>query len=263
MNSADLRYQQRLKTRARILDAARTIVSQSGYPALTMRRLAQAVNYSPAALYMHFASREEIALTLRDEARLALIDALLAALPVTAPTPTAKSKSEVKSESKSMSESEPKVRSRAATRRSRLTAPHESTPLLRLAYAWLAFARTYPHHYQLALLEPLAAPSLVTSLVTSVATPAATATPSSITSLLQPILAAVEASPVLYAHKAQRRSSVYRRALHTHAEWAMATLHGVASLVLLQPDLLNHGAESLLDAVLPALERGPLQWLPT
>ena len=259
MSSADLKYQQRLKTRARILDAARTIVSQSGYPALTMRRLAQAVNYSPAALYMHFASREEIALTLRDEARLALIDALLAALPVTAPTPTAKSKSEPKS----MSESEPKVRSRAATRRSRLTAPHESTPLLRLAYAWLAFARTYPHHYQLALLEPLAAPSLVTSLVTSVATPAATATPSSITSLLQPILAAVEASPVLCGHKAQRRSSLYRRALHTHAEWAMATLHGVASLVLLQPDLLNHGAESLLDAVLPALERGPLQWLPT
>ena len=257
MNSADLKYQQRLKTRARILDAARTIVSQSGYPALTMRRLAQAVNYSPAALYMHFASREEIALTLRDEARLALIDALLAALPATAPTPTAKSKSE----------SEPKVRSRAAARRSRFTAPHESTPLLRLASAWLAFARTYPHHYQLALLEPLAAPSLATSLVTSVttsvATSAATATPSSITSLLQPILAAVEASPVLYAHKAQRRSSVYRRALHTHAEWAMATLHGVASLVLLQPDLLNHGAESLLDAVLPALERGPLQWLPT
>jgi len=257
MSSADLKYQQRLKTRARILDAARTIVSQSGYPALTMRRLAQAVNYSPAALYMHFASREEIALTLRDEARLALIDALLAALPATAPTPTAKSKSE----------SEPKVRSRAAARRSRFTAPHESTPLLRLASAWLAFARTYPHHYQLALLEPLAAPSLATSLVTSVttsvATSAATATPSSITSLLQPILAAVEASPVLCGHKAQRRSSLYRRALHTHAEWAMATLHGVASLVLLQPDLLDHGAESLLDAVLPALERGPLQWLPT
>jgi AcrR family transcriptional regulator len=243
MNSADLKYQQRLKTRARILDAARTIVSQSGYTALTMRRLAQAVNYSPAALYLHFASREEIALTLRDEARLALIDALLAALPATAPTPT------------SESESEPQVRSLAATRRSRLTVSRESTPLLRLAYAWLAFARTYPHHYQLALLEPLAAPSLATS--------AATATTSSITSLLQPILAAVEASPALAGHKAQRRSSLYRRALQTHAEWAMATLHGIASLALLQPDLLDHGAESLLDAVLPVLESGPLRWLPT
>jgi AcrR family transcriptional regulator len=249
MNSADLKYQQRLKTRARILDAARTIVSQSGYTALTMRRLAQAVNYSPAALYMHFASREEIALTLRDEARLALIDALLAALPARVPTPTSESKSE----------SEPKVRSPAATRRSRLTAPRESTPLLRLGYAWLAFARTYPHHYQLALLEPLAAPSLATSITTSIAT----ATTSSITSLLQPILAAVEASPALAGHKAPRRSSTYRRALQTHAEWAMATLHGVASLALLQPDVLDHGAESLLDAVLPALERGPLQCLPT
>ncbi|WP_158905532.1 TetR/AcrR family transcriptional regulator [Burkholderia sp. L27(2015)] len=253
MNSADLKYQQRLKTRARILDAARTIVSQSGYTALTMRRLALAVNYSPAALYLHFASREEIALTLRDEARLALIDALLAALPATAPTPT----------SESEPEPEPKVRSLAAARRARLTAPRESTPLLRLAYAWLAFARAYPHHYQLALLEPLAASSLATSLATSVATSAATAATSSITSLLQPILAAVEASPALAGHKAQRRSSLYRRALQTHAEWAMATLHGVASLALLQPDLLDHGAESLLDAVLPVLERGPLQWLPT
>jgi AcrR family transcriptional regulator len=245
MNSADLKYQQRLKTRARILDAARTIVSQSGYTALSMRRLAQAVNYSPAALYMHFASREEIALTLRDEARLALIDALLAALPTAAPTP--------------IPEPRPEAHSSAAPRRSRLGAPLERTPLLRLGHAWLAFARTYPHHYQLALLEPLAATSLSTSLATAVTT----ATTSSIAGLLQPILAAVEASPALAAHKTQRRSSVYRRALQTHAEWAMATLHGIASLALVQPDLLDHGAESLLDAVLPALERGPLQWLPT
>jgi len=254
MNSADLKYQQRLKTRARILDAARTIVAQSGYTALTMRRLAQAVNYSPAALYMHFTSREEIALTLRDEARSSLIDALLAAaLPTTAPLPTGPT-------------SELEAHPSAAPRRSRLAAPLESTPLLRVGYAWLAFARTYPHHYQLALLEPLAAPSLATafgtSLAASPATPVATATTSSITSLLQPILAAVEASPALAGHKAQRRSSTYRRTLQTHAEWAMATLHGIASLALLQPDLLNHGAEPLLDAVLPALERGPLQWLP-
>jgi len=250
MNAADLKYQQRLKTRARILDAARTIVSQSGYTALTMRRLAQAVNYSPAALYMHFASREEIALTLRDEARLALIDALLAALPTTAPTTA----------------SELAAHSSAVPRRSRLAVPPESTPLLRLGYAWLAFARTYPHHYQLALLEPLAGPSLATSLATSVSTlvtPSVAATSTnSIASLLQPILAAVEASPALAAHKARRRSGTYRRALQTHAEWALATLHGIASLALLQPGLLDHGAESLLDAVLPALERGPLQWLP-
>jgi AcrR family transcriptional regulator len=255
MNSADLKYQQRLKTRARILDAARTIVSQSGYTALTMRRLAQAVNYSPAALYMHFASREEIALTLRDEARLALIDALLAALPMTAPTTAPTPPSELEAHPSAM------------PRRSRLAAPLESTPLLRLGYAWLAFARTYPHHYQLALLEPLAAPTLATALTTpvttSVTTSVATATPSSIASLLQPILVAVEASPALAGHKAQRRSRTYRRALQTHAEWAMATLHGIASLALLQPGSLDHGAESLLDAVLPALERGPLQWLPT
>ncbi|WP_454915260.1 TetR/AcrR family transcriptional regulator [Xanthobacter sediminis] len=47
--------------RARILEAARRIVLDEGFAALTMRRIAGAVGYSPAALYLHFESREAIA----------------------------------------------------------------------------------------------------------------------------------------------------------------------------------------------------------
>jgi AcrR family transcriptional regulator len=225
MNPADLKYQQRLKTRARILDAARALVAETGYAALTMRRLAQVVNYSPAALYLHFASREEIALTLRDEARLTLAHALLVALPPP---------------HDSQADSPPAT---AAAKAKRAMQP-ESTPLLRLARAWLTFARAHPHQYQLALLEPLAA---LPAPLQSALSPAM---------LLDAIVAALQAAPALVGQKARRRSSTYRRAIQAHAELAMATLHGLASLALLQPELLQSGADHLLDAALPALERG-------
>jgi len=67
---------QRFKTRERIVAAAREIVIQEGYAALSMRRLAAAVAYSPAALYLHFTSRDEIAHILRREALAALAVAL-------------------------------------------------------------------------------------------------------------------------------------------------------------------------------------------
>lgn len=47
--------------RARILEAARRIVLDEGFAQLTMRRIAGEVGYSPAALYLHFESREAIA----------------------------------------------------------------------------------------------------------------------------------------------------------------------------------------------------------
>ncbi|WP_234053884.1 MULTISPECIES: TetR/AcrR family transcriptional regulator [unclassified Xanthobacter] len=47
--------------RERILQAARRIVLDEGFAALTMRRIAQQAGYSPAALYLHFECREAIA----------------------------------------------------------------------------------------------------------------------------------------------------------------------------------------------------------
>ncbi|WP_395066087.1 TetR/AcrR family transcriptional regulator [Paraburkholderia silvatlantica] len=47
--------------RERILDAARRIVMRDGLAALSMRKIAEAIGYSPASLYLYFASRDEIA----------------------------------------------------------------------------------------------------------------------------------------------------------------------------------------------------------
>ena len=47
--------------RIHILDAARAIVVREGFDALSMRKLAEIVGYSPASLYLHFASRDGIA----------------------------------------------------------------------------------------------------------------------------------------------------------------------------------------------------------
>ncbi|WP_144153875.1 TetR/AcrR family transcriptional regulator [Paraburkholderia sp. BCC1885] len=47
--------------RERILEAAQRIVIREGFAALSMRKIADAIEYSPATLYLYFASRDEIA----------------------------------------------------------------------------------------------------------------------------------------------------------------------------------------------------------
>ena len=53
--------------RERILGAARRIVMREGFGALSMRKIADAIEYSPATLYLHFASRDDIARALCEE----------------------------------------------------------------------------------------------------------------------------------------------------------------------------------------------------
>lgn len=47
--------------RSHILDAARSIVVRQGFDALSMRKIAEVVGYSPASLYLHFSGRDAIA----------------------------------------------------------------------------------------------------------------------------------------------------------------------------------------------------------
>ncbi len=120
MSDIDLeaKRQQRHRTRDRILAAARDIVMRDGYAGLTMRRLAAAVDYSPAALYLHFAGRDEIALILRHEALSALASAL---------------------DEQALDEQTLEVA--------------DIHPIQAVGRAWLNFARTQPQLYALALLE--------------------------------------------------------------------------------------------------------------
>ncbi|MFT4504337.1 TetR/AcrR family transcriptional regulator [Caballeronia sp. 15711] len=62
--------------RIQILDAARVIVVRDGFDALSMRKIAGVVGYSPASLYLHFASRDAIAHALCAEAHAQLLESL-------------------------------------------------------------------------------------------------------------------------------------------------------------------------------------------
>jgi AcrR family transcriptional regulator len=61
MGITERKTRQKQALRERILDAARRIVVREGFAALSMRKIADAIEYSPATLYLHFASRDEIA----------------------------------------------------------------------------------------------------------------------------------------------------------------------------------------------------------
>jgi AcrR family transcriptional regulator len=76
MGTPGRKKRQKPMLRERILDAARRIVMREGLAALSMRRIADAIGYSPATLYLHFESRAGIARALRVESYAQLLDQL-------------------------------------------------------------------------------------------------------------------------------------------------------------------------------------------
>jgi AcrR family transcriptional regulator len=61
VSTIDRRTRRKQVLRQKILDVSREILLSQGFAGLTMRRVAEAIDYSPAAIYLHFQSREEIA----------------------------------------------------------------------------------------------------------------------------------------------------------------------------------------------------------
>jgi AcrR family transcriptional regulator len=81
MGIAERRQRDRLGLRHKILDAARELFMSEGYERVTMRRIADAIEYSPTAIYTHFADKDDLVRALcADE-----FGRLLAALPRQAP----------------------------------------------------------------------------------------------------------------------------------------------------------------------------------
>jgi AcrR family transcriptional regulator len=68
MGITERKERQRAELREQILAAARAIVFEEGYQALTMRKIAEAIEYSPATIYLHFENREAIGRQLCAEA---------------------------------------------------------------------------------------------------------------------------------------------------------------------------------------------------
>ena len=68
MGVAERKERQRAELREQILAAARRIVLDEGFDSLTMRKIADAIEYSPATLYLYFENREAIGRQLCSEA---------------------------------------------------------------------------------------------------------------------------------------------------------------------------------------------------
>ena len=64
MGVQERRKRERSETRDKILDAARELFVTEGYDGVSMRRVAEKIEYSPTAIYVHFANKEELFLEL-------------------------------------------------------------------------------------------------------------------------------------------------------------------------------------------------------
>lgn len=60
MGVVERREREKQELREQILDAARELFAQYGYDAVTMRRIAEAIEYSPTALYLYFKDKDDL-----------------------------------------------------------------------------------------------------------------------------------------------------------------------------------------------------------
>jgi AcrR family transcriptional regulator len=67
MGVQDRRARQKTLLRQQILDAARELLVREGYEKLSMRRVADRIDYSPTAIYMHFKDKQELVFSLCEE----------------------------------------------------------------------------------------------------------------------------------------------------------------------------------------------------
>jgi AcrR family transcriptional regulator len=60
MTVKERREREKLETREKILDAARELFLTEGYDGVSMRQVAERIEYSPTAIYVHFADKDEL-----------------------------------------------------------------------------------------------------------------------------------------------------------------------------------------------------------
>src|SRR5512140_227507 len=114
MGIKERRERERQDVRQRILDAARELFVRDGYDAVTMRKIADTIEYSPTAIYLHFADKESLVRAMCEEDFLAL--------------------------------------ARAFQRISKEPDPVER--LRKIGHAYVDFATGHPNHYRLMFMTP-------------------------------------------------------------------------------------------------------------
>src|SRR6476659_4536510 len=115
MGSTERREREREEIRARILDAARELFISEGYDAVTMRKIAQRIEYTPTAIYFHFKDKAALLRELCGVDFLALQKKLLGLEKVNDPI----------------------------------------EKLQRLGQAYIEFALEHPNHYRLMFMTPM------------------------------------------------------------------------------------------------------------
>lgn len=60
MGVRERREREKSETRDKILDAARELFISEGYEGVSMRKVAEKIEYSPTAIYVHFADKKEL-----------------------------------------------------------------------------------------------------------------------------------------------------------------------------------------------------------
>jgi AcrR family transcriptional regulator len=81
----DRREREKAEFREEVLTAARRIVLEEGFDALTMRKIAEAIEYAPGTIYLYFASRDAIAFELCRAGFAELLAALAPAISIPNP----------------------------------------------------------------------------------------------------------------------------------------------------------------------------------
>ena len=54
MGVKDRQEREKLETRTKIMDAARALFNEKGYEGVSMRQIAQKIEYTPTTIYGHF-----------------------------------------------------------------------------------------------------------------------------------------------------------------------------------------------------------------
>jgi AcrR family transcriptional regulator len=78
MGITERREREREEVRRKILDAARDLFSSEGYERVTMRRIAEAIEYSRTAIYLYFEDKDDLVRALCEEDFSRLLQALSA-----------------------------------------------------------------------------------------------------------------------------------------------------------------------------------------
>lgn len=114
MGTKERRERERQEMRALILDAARELFATAGYEAVTMRMVAEKIEYSPTAIYLHFRDKQQLVQEICSTDFLSLAQAF----------------------QRIALEADPVERVR------------------QIGLAYVEFAQEYPHHYRLMFMMP-------------------------------------------------------------------------------------------------------------